>query len=387
MHCNSAAPGGAAARWRVAWGLFFTATSIAAALWGCVIQTQARVTHVQYPVVAASESQTYSGTADNNLATGTAYVDLQASDGNARCRGEGHLVRRRALTCVGGIGACSLRCDDGSTIECRYQLGSCVSGYGLGLSQDRKWFAFSFGPNMSGLDGQVATAKLKAYIATLPSAGPPQRTRKEKGYSTGTGFFVSADGYVISAYHVIQDAEDVAVVLRSGDTLPAAVKGVDQANDIALLKVRRGGKPLPIASSKGVAVGDRVFTIGYPLIDIEGQEQKTTLGHVNALSGIQDDVRFVQIDVPIQPGNSGGPLLDSHGRVVGVVTRTLDSAVLLKQSGIVPQNANYAVKSDYVLPLMTRYEVEPDAVGINVSFGEAALVKRIRDSVVLVVAR
>ncbi len=383
MHSDSAALSAARARTRRA----ISISLIAWMLWGCVIQTQAPETHVQYPVVAASESRTYAGTVDNNLATGTAYVDLQASDSDTRCRGEGHLVQKPASTCVGGQGACSLQCEDGAIIECRYQLVSCVSGVGLGLNQDRKWFAFSFGPTMSGLAGQTAIAKLKNYVAKLPPANSPKEERKQKGYSTGTGFFVSRDGYIISASHVIQDAKEIAVVLRSGDTLRATVKGIDDANDIALLKVARIGKPLPVLSSNAIAVGDQVFTIGYPLIDIEGQEQKTTFGHVNALSGMQDDVRFVQIDAPIQPGNSGGPLLDSRGRVVGVVTRTLDPAALLKQSGIVPQNANYAVKSDYILPLMARYEVDSHVVSVSASGGEAGLVKRIRDSVVLIVAR
>lgn len=394
MHYNSVAAFSAATRReptsrRVAQVVLFPIVAFIALAFssGCVIQTRPPDSHVQYPVVAASETLTFAGTVDNNLATGTAYVDLQASDSDARCRGEGHLVQRPVSTCIGGQGACTLKCDDGSAIECRYQLASCTSGYGVGLSQDRKWFAFSFGPEMSGLEGQVATARLKKYVASLPSAVPPKESRREKGISVGTGFFVSSDGYVVSAFHVIEDAQEVAVVLRSGDTLPAVVKGSDDANDIALLKVARSAKPLPMVSSKGVAVGDQVFTIGYPLVDIEGQEQKTTFGRVNALSGVQDDVRFVQMDVPIQPGNSGGPLLDSRGRVVGVVTRSLDPAALLKKSGTVPQNANYAVKSDYVLPLMIRYEVEP-AVGRASTSGKAAeLVKRTRDSVVLVVAR
>jgi S1-C subfamily serine protease len=380
MHSKSARPCLARVR-RLSAGL------IASMLWGCVIQTPAPDTHVQYPVLAASQNATYAGTVDNNLATGTAYVDLQAADSDTRCRGEGHLLQRPASTCAGGQGACSLQCDDGSIIECRYQLLSCVSGVGLGLSQDHKWFAFSFGPTMSGLTAQTAIAKLKNYVARLPSAVPPEEERKQKGYSAGTGFFVSRNGYIISAYHVLRDAGEIAVVLRSGDTVRATVKGVDEANDIALLKVARGANPLPVVSSRAIAVGDQIFTIGYPLIDIEGQEQKTTFGHVNALSGIQDDVRFIQIDAPIQPGNSGGPLLDSHGRVVGVVTHTLDPAALLKQLGIVPQNANYAVKSDYILPLMARYEVDPRVVSVSASGGEPGLVKRIRDSVVLIVAR
>jgi hypothetical protein len=368
---------------------FLIAALIALTLPGCVIQTPSPrpQSHVEYPVVAASESETFAGTVDNNLMTGTAYVDLQSGNSDARCRGEGHLLQRPASTCVGGQGACSLKCDDGTAIECRYQLASCTSGYGIGLSQDRKWFAFSFGPDMNGLEGQVTTAKLRKFVAALPSAVSPKQSRKEKGYSTGTGFFVSRNGYVVSAFHVIQDAKEVAIILRSGDTMRAAVRGIDNANDIALLKVARGAQPLPIVSSKAVAVGDPVFTIGYPLVDIEGQEQKATFGRINAMSGVQDDVRFVQMDVPIQPGNSGGPLLDSRGRVVGVVTRSLDPAALLKDSGTVPQNANYAVKSDYVLPLMTRYEVDSAAGRDGAAHSEAEMIKRVRDSVVLIIAR
>jgi len=351
---------------------------------GCVIQTAAPApdSHTQYPVVAASQTETFAGTVDNNLATGTAYVDLEASASQTRCRGEGHLVKPTP-GCTGGQGECSLQCDDGTVIECRYELRSCLSGYGIGLSADRRWFAFSFGPAMSGLEGQRTIAKLKKYIASLPVAAVSKQ-REQTGFTIGTGFF-AAPGYVVSAFHVGEGARKVSVVLRSGEVARAEVMGVDQANDIALLKVKRRVTPLPIISSKEVAVGDQVFTIGYPLIDIEGQEQKATFGRVNALSGIQDDVRFMQIDVPIQPGNSGGPLIDSRGRVVGIVERTLDPAALLK-AGTLPQNANYALKSDYVLPLIVRYEVQPAAVHVRAPQRDPDLIKRVRDSIVMVVA-
>jgi S1-C subfamily serine protease len=350
---------------------------------GCVIQTAAPApdSHAQYPVVAASQTETFAGTVDNNLATGTAYVDLEASGSQTRCRGEGHLVKPG---CTGGQGECSLQCDDGTVIECRYELRSCLSGYGIGLSADRRWFAFSFGPGMSGLEGQRTIAKLKKYIASLPLAAVSKQ-REQTGFTIGTGFF-AAPGYVVSAFHVVEGARKVSVVLRSGEVARAEVIGVDQANDIALLKVKRRVNPLPMIPSNEVAVGDQVFTIGYPLIDIEGQEQKATFGRVNALSGTQDDVRFMQIDVPIQPGNSGGPLIDSRGRVVGIVERTLDPAALLK-AGTLPQNANYALKSDYVLPLMIRYEVRPAAARAGSSEREPQMIKRIRESIVMVIAR
>lgn len=94
------------------------------------------------------------------------------------------------------------------------------------------------------------------------------------------------------------------------------------------------------------------MTLGYPLVALQGQSQKASFGRVNSLSGIQDDIRFIQIDVPVQPGNSGGPLLDNEGNVVGVVTATLNQLVTLRESGTLPQNVNYAVKSDYVIPLL-----------------------------------
>ena len=91
-----------------------------------------------------------------------------------------------------------------------------------------------------------------------------------------------------------------------------------------------GGRCLSVASSRDLLKAQDVFTLGYPLITLTGQEQKASFGRVNALSGIQGDIRFLQIDVPVQPGNSGGPLLSRDGRVVGVVTATLNQLIPLK---------------------------------------------------------
>ena len=127
------------------------------------------------------------------------------------------------------------------------------------------------------------------------------------------------------------------------------------------------------------------MTLGYPLVHIQGQEQKATFGHVNSLSGSDDDIRFMQIDVPVQPGNSGGPLIAKNGTVVGVVTATLDQINALKVSGALPQNVNYAVKSDYVRPLLGSIEpAQMDPIGVY-SFEE--LVALMETTVVLVISR
>jgi len=111
-------------------------------------------------------------------------------------------------------------------------------------------------------------------------------------------------------------------------------------------------------------------------------------GRFNALSGEHDDVRFLQTDTPIQPGNSGGPLFAVDGSVIGVITETLDPIETLKLTGTVPQNVNYAVKGDYVLPLLSRYEVEDSARPLRNSVtDQSRTVRQVRDSIVLVIAK
>ncbi len=139
-------------------------------------------------------------------------------------------------------------------------------------------------------------------------------------------------------------------MIHTGKLLKAQVLKTDPANDVAVLQVEHDGDPLPL--SNNLQKGGQVMTIGFPRIETQGTESKVTFGNVNSLSGIKGDVRFAQIDVPIQPGNSGGPLIDEDGEVVGVVTATLEFVHALRVSGQLPQNVNYAVKTDYVLPLL-----------------------------------
>lgn len=111
-----------------------------------------------------------------------------------------------------------------------------------------------------------------------------------------------------------------------------------------------------------LAKGEDVFTVGFPLIDLQGQAPKATFGRVNALSGPRDDADFVQIDVPTQPGISGGPLLDPSGRVVGVVTATLDQAVAMRLAGTFAQNVNYAIQPDILKRFLIEGRTRPSSL-------------------------
>ena len=168
---------------------------------------------------------------------------------------------------------------------------------------------------------------------------------------SGSGFFVIEDGYLITNEHVVKDAKQVRLLTSAG-LLPAKVVRLDPANDLALLKADGRFTTLPIVASRGVKLGGTVATVGFPNIGLQGFAPKLAKGEIASLSGAQDDPRYFQISVPVQPGNSGGALVDERGNVVGVVSAKLDAAVALNTSGALPENVNYAVKSSFLLSFL-----------------------------------
>ena len=104
-----------------------------------------------------------------------------------------------------------------------------------------------------------------------------------------------------------------------------------------------------MVTSRAVKLGSTVVTVGFPNIGLQGFAPKFARGEIASLTGPQDDPRFFQISVPLQPGNSGGALVDEHGNVIGVVSAKLSAAAALEATGQLPENVNYAVKSSFLL--------------------------------------
>jgi S1-C subfamily serine protease len=181
-------------------------------------------------------------------------------------------------------------------------------------------------------------ASAKDVLASLPE--------NESLRGNGSGFFITGDGYFITNFHVVKDARKVKV--KNGDAVyPASVVQVDEDSDLALLKVSGEFKPIGI-STNDAELGESVFTIGFPDILLQGTAPKFTDGKISSLAGIRDDPKNYQISVPIQPGNSGGPLVDMNGNVVGVIVAKLNDVAALSTSGDLPQNVNYAIKGEYL---------------------------------------
>ena len=175
--------------------------------------------------------------------------------------------------------------------------------------------------------------------------------------ATGTGFFVAGD-IIATNYHVVADANEMMVSWNE-KRIPVTLAMKDQVNDLALLRlsipdvVERNlaiaqVKPLMVGDVRSVKDGDRVLTIGYPLTSELGKRPRVSEGIVNSTVGFEDDPRMLQISVPVQAGNSGGPLFNTKGEVVGVVTSTVNNAYFITRKGTFPQNVNFAVKINYL---------------------------------------
>jgi S1-C subfamily serine protease len=166
--------------------------------------------------------------------------------------------------------------------------------------------------------------------------------------SSGTGFFVTLDGTVVTNAHVVEGCSAIRVTSEQGATVVAKVVARDERNDLALLGTGLAAKKAA-AFRTSIRLGEGVEAFGYPLTEVLAKAGNFTLGNVSALVGLGEDSRYLQISAPVQPGNSGGPLLDQNGNVVGVVSAKLNALkLMLVTQGDIAQNVNLAIKASIV---------------------------------------
>lgn len=189
----------------------------------------------------------------------------------------------------------------------------------------------------------------------------PPKSDPQNRIFFGTGFAVAPDGTVITCAHVVKDGNTITVLMSDGKQHKANIVALNRQYDLAILRIDAATPNyLGLESSSEAALGDKLFTIGFPAPDLLGINPKYTEGALAALSGQNDDPRFLQMSVPIQPGNSGGPVVNSRGRVIGVVDSAMRSSLFLENGeDAVPQGINWAVKSDYVKALLKDNDIIP----------------------------
>ncbi len=320
------------------------------------------------------------------------FADLRSPVTGVRCVGPVRTTREtpnvsRPVDCDGAEGVIELECSDDRLLLGRWTSGKqCGAGYGVGRDQHGNVFRLAYG--MSPETADVMKREAMAELRDRPRLPAVGKAAAHGGVRSGTAFFVSSEGHLVTSHHVVANAERIQIVLDGAELLTAELVAEDEDHDLAVLQVPAIRPVLSVRRRHELAKGQDVFTLGYPLLGLQGREQKATFGRVNALTGLQGDESYAQIDVPIQPGNSGGPLLNTRGEVVGVVTAMLSQAAAYEAAGVLPQNVNYALKSD-VLHALLRATLGPERVpeppGSD-PLGFEALIARSQDSVVIVLA-
>lgn len=181
--------------------------------------------------------------------------------------------------------------------------------------------------------------------------------------STGSGFAISSDGFIVTNNHVIDGATEIKIRGINGDmkkSMKAVVISKDEKNDLAILKIddpkftNLGNVPINIVQ-KPIEVGSSVFVLGYPMIDAMGDEIKLTDGKISSRTGFQGDVSTYQISAPIQPGNSGGPLFDEDGNLIGITSSGIRAA----------DNVGYAIKTSYLMNMFDAMQDYPNLTKTN----------------------
>ena len=208
-------------------------------------------------------------------------------------------------------------------------------------------------------------------------------------FSTGTGFVVNDDGHVVTNNHVIDDCTALRIRTGSQQTVAAEVRAAEPDSDLALLLAPdlRVAETAAFRSGRGIRPADVVVVIGYPLFGIDlvtSTEAIVTTGAVGALAGPGEDRRIMQITAPVQPGNSGGPLLDGAGNVVGVVVAKLDALYVAEAIGDIPQNVNFAIQGWVAQVFLDSLGIDYRTSGAITAIETADVAARARTYTVLV---
>jgi S1-C subfamily serine protease len=251
---------------------------------------------------------------------------------------------QRASLMVAQAGKATLQFNLASTGPLLNVIATCVAkvrANGLNSAGDFAKLAAT-GDAGSGAPASPRTARNNEKTNERNSEKNPDKSVGK----TGTGFVISASGHILTNNHVVAGCTDIRGSLNGQPETTLRVVSNDEQNDLALLQGPTASfKDYARLRDRSVHSGDSVVVIGYPFHGLLTSDFTVTTGIVSSLSGIRNDTRFLQISAAVQPGNSGGPLFDTNGLVTGVVTGKLDGLYMVRATGDIPENINFAIKT------------------------------------------
>jgi len=185
--------------------------------------------------------------------------------------------------------------------------------------------------------------------------------------ASGTGFYVSNSGHIITNHHVIEGCRDMKVISK-GRTIETLVLASDRLNDLALLRAKEASSTYFSINNRQPEALEDIIVAGFPFGDRISSSIKFTQGIVSSLTGVGDNYSQIQIDAALQPGNSGGPIMDYMGNIVGVAVAKLSLKKIMDDYGVVPENTNFGIKASAVRNLMVGNSLtikEPNGTSIT----------------------
>jgi S1-C subfamily serine protease len=214
-----------------------------------------------------------------------------------------------------------------------------------------------------------------------PAASSQADPRRTTRISSGSAFYVTRSGHALTSAHVVDTCQTILV-----DGRRATLVVSDPALDVALLLVQGESRssPLSFRSDPPLRVGEEVVAIGFPLHGLLSDEINVTTGVVSALRGIGSDPRVIQVSSPVLPGNSGGPLLDAQGLVVGLVASKLNAASVFQSTGDIPQNVAFAVRGSFLREFLIQADIKSEASTMTRRNSTADIAQAARRSMVRV---
>jgi S1-C subfamily serine protease len=201
----------------------------------------------------------------------------------------------------------------------------------------------------------------------------------------GSGFVISTDGHVLTNHHVVNNCVgDINANLSGQSATTLRVVSKDETNDLALLQASSSFKEIAAIRATATRPGEAVIAIGYPYHGLLTSDFTVTTGIVSSLSGLLNDTRYLQISAAVQSGNSGGPLLDSSGNVVGVVAEKLATLKFVKVTGEIPENINFAIKTGAVRDFLDNSVVSYQTVESKIELKTADIARNARAYTMLI---
>src|SRR5499427_8966615 len=204
--------------------------------------------------------------------------------------------------------------------------------------------------------------------ASAPQAQRPPAPPGPPRVSQGTAFFVRPDGILLTALHVVDGARSVSVACPGREPAPASLASGARASDLAALKTSLTAPAyLTLQGARALLPGDPVFTVGFPTATTAEAAPRFSDGSLSAVTGPDTETAFLQMTMPLQPGNAGGPVVAADGSAVGVVSSGAAIILLLREPGIFPQGVSWGIKADFAQPLFEA----PPAMPAARTWGEA----------------